>query len=334
MALKSSAAFIAANGFQNSVLTDRALIEALFQSEGVLRAADFAPSPGTGLALKVAGGFAAVEGKSTLDQGFYFVWSDAEEEIAWVAPDTQPRIDTLILRVADAQYGTVAGNQGAYWDIITGVPAASPTARTDSDINTNFAIPGAWMRLCDVRVDPGDTAFVAGDITDVRRISSGITQEGTTAMRDRMDTTKIRPGFTFYNNTASRYEMWNGSTWIYLYNPAEDSGWLALAFASTNWSAAGGYALQYRKIKNSVRIRGMAKWDTGLFTSPIANLPVGYRPAANTWLAAVNGTNGGVVATLNVQGSGDLLIPSTLYYTGSPAAGLLLAIPSTPFLTD
>lgn len=213
MALKASAAYIAAGSFQNSVLTDRALIEALFQTEGVLGPSDFAPSPGTGLAMNVAGGFAAINGQEATDQGFYFAWSEAQESIAWTVPDSQPRIDALLLRIADSQYGTVSGSQGAYWQIIPGVPAASPVARTDSDINTNFDVPGAWMRICDYRVNPGDTTIDVARITDQRKIAQGIAQSGTTAMRGKMDTATLKAGFEFFNTTTGELQIWDGDSW-------------------------------------------------------------------------------------------------------------------------
>lgn len=213
MPLQQSTAYIAANDFPNSVLTDRAILEALFQTEGVLRPEDFAPVPGVGLAINVGPGFAAIEGKASLDQGFYFAWSDEDEDIAWVSPDSQPRIDTLILRVADAQYGTVSGSQGSYWEIITGAPAASPVARTDTEINTDYAVPGAWLPILDLRVEPGDTTFAAGDITDRRKIAQGITNAGTTAMRDRMDVSKLKKGFQFFNSTTGEMQIWDGDSW-------------------------------------------------------------------------------------------------------------------------
>jgi len=92
-------------------------------------------------------------------QGSYFVWSDADETMPWPGPSAQNRIDSLILRVVDNQYGTITGQARAEWEIVQGVPAGSPVARPDSDFNVggSFYKPGAWLRVGNIQVNTTDT---------------------------------------------------------------------------------------------------------------------------------------------------------------------------------
>jgi hypothetical protein len=164
MTLQVSAAFVGAGSFLNKVETDRKVIEAMWPDAGVLEG--FLVSPTTGLNVLVSAGKAVLKGAEANTQGNYFVWNNADETLAWPAPTSLSRIDSLILRAADSQYGTIPGGvQGAKYEIIQGDPNASPVARSDSYINTTAYVPGAWLRLANVLINNGDTTFTAGDIT-------------------------------------------------------------------------------------------------------------------------------------------------------------------------
>ena len=172
MALQPSAVGVGSPGFQTTIQADRQFIKAAFKGKiGILNWSDFkVTSNSTSHAMDVDAGFASLAGPNAQDQGNYFAWSEASETIAWPAPSSSPRIDTLILRVADPQYGTVTGSVGARWDIIQGVPASSPVARSDIEISTTFFVPGGWMRVADIRVNVADTgAIPGGQVTDKRR---------------------------------------------------------------------------------------------------------------------------------------------------------------------
>lgn len=172
MPLQPSAVGVGSPGFQTTIQADRQFIKAAFRGKiGILNWNDFkVTSNPTSHAMDVEGGYASLAGPNAQDQGNYFPWSESAETIAWPAPSSSPRIDTLVLRVADPQYGTVTGSVGARWDIIQGVPASSPVARSDIEISTTFFVPGGWMRVADIRVNVADTGVIpGGQVTDRRR---------------------------------------------------------------------------------------------------------------------------------------------------------------------
>lgn len=178
MALKTQPAYIGQAGYLHPVELDRNLVEKLSGGRGgIWRSGDFAVTPtATTRQISIAAGAATLLGVENANQGAYFVYSDAAETKLFGAPSGQPRIDTLLLRVKDDQYGTISGTPEAYFDIVSGVAAASPVARTDADFNTggSFYIPGAWFRVADVRTNVGDTTIPAGQIThNLRYIRQG-----------------------------------------------------------------------------------------------------------------------------------------------------------------
>lgn len=136
--------------------------ERLFQA----RAGSLSPSHANlskvvgSLALTVSKFGIIIPGTETsTTQGSYFVWSNEDETMAWPGPSAQNRIDSLILRVIDNQYGTITGQSRAEWEIVQGVPAGSPVARPDSDFNLGgtYYKPGAWLRVGNIQVNTTDT---------------------------------------------------------------------------------------------------------------------------------------------------------------------------------
>lgn len=168
MGLKTAPAYIGQTGYLHPVELDRNLIEGIFGRTGVLRVGDFAVTP-TGVSgqLSVAAGRASLVGVESAAQGAYFVWSDGADLMAVAAASGNPRIDSVILRVKDDQYGTISGSPQAYLEVVQGVAAASPVARADSYFNSGGGayVPGAWFRLADVRRNLGDTTIPGGQIT-------------------------------------------------------------------------------------------------------------------------------------------------------------------------
>jgi len=157
---------------ESSILDARNLTEALRPGAGTLREEDFALTPApveAGHAAAITPGRALIPGE-TFRQGTYFVWSDATDTVPWPAPDALPRIDTLILQERDDSYGVTQGPNGPVWKICPGAPASSPVPLSDAAIRAGHAEAGAWLYAYDVRVDPGQTRLVAGNIT--RRFTS------------------------------------------------------------------------------------------------------------------------------------------------------------------
>jgi len=133
--------------------------------DGVVEGVDSAMTvvPATGLNVTVGTGSALVRGRihtqyTTLGVGI-------------PAPDvTNPRIDLIVLRA------TVSGVDDGMTEIarLAGTPAATPVAPTVTQSATIWEIP-----LGQVRVNPGASTIVAGDITDVRPYTGSKVRAGT-----------------------------------------------------------------------------------------------------------------------------------------------------------
>src|SRR5688500_3969327 len=163
MGLQAAPAYIGQAGFQHPVELDRNLIEAIFGRTGVVRVGHFVVSVGVGTrAIAVSPGQAVLVGTENAQQGAYFVWSDATETFLLGAAVGNPRIDSLILRVIDPQYGSITGQPRAELEVVQGVSAASPVQRPDSDFNPGgtYYRPGAWHRLSNIRVNTTDTTSI------------------------------------------------------------------------------------------------------------------------------------------------------------------------------
>lgn len=150
-------------------ILDRNVSAGIFgERSGGVRPGDFAITPtGVTRQFSVASGQAYVHGRENAQQGGYVAWSDASENLLLAAPAASPRIDTLLLRVYDEQYGTLpSGTSRAQWDIVQGVAAASPNVRPDTDFLSAGSqyVPGAWWRVADFRSNPGDTTIPLGQI--------------------------------------------------------------------------------------------------------------------------------------------------------------------------
>lgn len=142
-----------------------------------------------GLAVVVAPGQAMVRGH------FYINTLDEELNLA-VANPTNPRIDTVVLRLDPETNNILLA-------VLTGTPAASPTApaltQTDAGVYEKA--------LADILVPP--TAGIPGTITDRRNFMGEKVGSWTTAGRPD---TNGRATFG-YNTTREIVEYYNGSTW-------------------------------------------------------------------------------------------------------------------------
>jgi hypothetical protein len=214
MGLQTAPAYISQTGFNHPAELFRNLTKSIFGRSGLVRFGDFAITPtGTNRQISIAKGSAVVLGSENATQGAYYAWSDAAELKTFGTPSGSPRIDTLLLRIADPQYGTIPGSPMATWDIVQGVPAGSPTARVDADFNSggSFYIPGAWFRVADVRIETTDQVIPGGNITPNLKYVRGSSRKylalaaenitDATWGDERQDT-----------DTGLRY-WWNGTVW-------------------------------------------------------------------------------------------------------------------------
>lgn len=157
MTLQVVAGWLGQAGVQHPANLYRNMLAALVgRKSGWFRGGDFALTPSaSAMSLNIGRGDAflmGTEGIST--QGGYYVWNNATETLAWPAATTLPRIDSLILRVIDTDYGSDAAGSKATWEVVSGTPAASPVRVPDSAMAAAGAYyhPGAWMRVADFTV--------------------------------------------------------------------------------------------------------------------------------------------------------------------------------------
>ena len=216
MGLQTVPGYIGQAAYQHPVELDRNMLEGIFSRTGLMRVGDFTIAPtATAQQISITSGRAFLLGAESLQQGGYFVWSDNTENKVFGPPSGSARIDSLILRVVDTQYGSDPGSPRAEWDIVPGVPSGSPTARPDSDFNTGgtYYKPGAWWRLADVRINPGDTVIPGGQITRFLRyvrVPGGVTMcTSTTRPSDPVAGDQI-----FETDTLRRFQ-YTGSAWTW-----------------------------------------------------------------------------------------------------------------------
>jgi hypothetical protein len=202
---------------------DRHILKGLFNQSGALRYGDFTVAPtGTTRQFSISSGHAFLNGQESAQQGGYFAWSDASENQVVGAPSASPRIDTVLLRVWDEQYGTLSsGTSRAQWDIIAGTPNASPVALPDSTFLTGGSqyVPGAWWRLCDIRSNPGDTTIPSGQIypsNTFARMPGGVTlcskAASTTGFGGRPSSPVL--GDRIYEIDTKLFYHYDGTAWV------------------------------------------------------------------------------------------------------------------------
>jgi hypothetical protein len=206
----------------------RALQRAISPFPGVVNApsAPSATNAGGGFAatvvpaamqLTVAAGSAFIPGReaaSTLQQaGSYFAFSEASEVVTWPANASgSTRMDSLILRIDDPQYGSIGGNPlGAWWDA---VPGSSGSARPDSDFLSGGAkyVPGAWLRMYDISVPNAATQLTQVNVAFKAGYSNihGFWPYPSAGPPAVSPLSFGQPGFEIDTGTRT---WWNGSTW-------------------------------------------------------------------------------------------------------------------------
>lgn len=139
---------------------------------GAFRYNDFAATPSAvAMQMAIGAGDGFLQGTEQNTQGGYYAWSNASENIAWPAAAGSPRVDSLILRVIDTQYGSDAATPQALWQVVSGTPAGSPVKVPDVSFASGgpFYRPGAWWRVLDVQVPAGATNLAAGTLTHYRK---------------------------------------------------------------------------------------------------------------------------------------------------------------------
>lgn len=260
MGLQAVPAYIAQTGFNHPATLDRNILEGLFQRSGGIRFGDFALSVGTGVrGVAIAPGRYFILGLENAQQGGYFAWSDGIDNVNLAAAVGNPRIDTILLRVYDDQYGVITGVPRAQIDVVQGVAAGAPVARVDADftVGGGFYVPGGWARLGDVRVNVADTgALPAGQITTRNRYVRVPGGRVPCLSTDRPSDPVVGDEIWETDTTISR--MWDGSAWTM------DRPWKLL---STVGVATAVHSIQ--SIPSGLR-KLMVVWDSRSSTAAVA----------------------------------------------------------------
>jgi hypothetical protein len=177
---------------------DRNLIAALWPGPATTGCA-VAPIGGA-MNVQIAPGKVAVPSQN--NTGSSLCSSSAVEQVTLTPAAAQDRIDLVICRPQGADLDGGA-NTGFIFDVVTGVPAASPAVP---------ATPAGTVSLAQVRVPTGSAAIVAGNITDVR--PWGLAVAGATALPP-----PLLSGSTVQSFTDQSGEVWvakngvNGGAW-------------------------------------------------------------------------------------------------------------------------
>jgi hypothetical protein len=174
MTLQAVAGFLGQAGLQHPANLYRNLVASLSgRRTGAFTYDDFALIPsGSSMNLTIGPGEGVLLGtEAVTTQGSYYVWNNANEVISWPASTTLPRVDSLILRVIDTDYGTDAAGSKATWEVVSGTPAASPSAVADSAFAPAGAFyhPGAWWRVADFTVPASSTNLAAATMNHKRK---------------------------------------------------------------------------------------------------------------------------------------------------------------------
>jgi hypothetical protein len=312
MGLQSIPAY--ASVLSHPVELDRNVIRSSFSRSGAVRYGHFTIAPtGTTRQFSVGPGRAAILGQENNQQGAYIAWSDVSENLVLAAPSASPRIDTLLLRVYDSQYGTLpSGISRAQWDIIAGTPNASPAVTPDSAFVSAGAqyVPGAWWRVADIRTNPGDTTIPAGQIYPTNtfvRVPGGITLctsvVSTTGFGGRPTDGVI--GDRIYEIDTGYFYSWNGTKWIRdeaIVEVITDQSWTNNAVAS---DVTSGNTLPTGGLSFPVEANCQYDWEARILSTAASGVGLaasGSQPGSARSDAGISGvTNAGAFYNLSVQ---------------------------------
>jgi hypothetical protein len=139
---------------------DRLTAQALWATTGTIGTSSLAVSPNSpvGMSVRVASGWAAIIGTTTINMGVYTIFNDATDTLTITTSDpTNPRIDLVCATVRDAFYSGAFND--VIFQVIAGTPAGSPVAP---------ALPANSISLATVAVGAAVTQINSGDITDTR----------------------------------------------------------------------------------------------------------------------------------------------------------------------
>ncbi len=331
MGLQSVPGFIGELGYQHPVELFRNFMSGVFgTTSGLCRPGDFLVTPtGTSRQISIAAGRAFLQGTANAAQGGYFAWSDAAETRVLASAVGNPRIDSIILRVVDSQYGVdpLAALNGAYIQIIQGTPGAVPVAVADS----TFAVsqpnwrPGAWLRIADVRVNVGDGVLPGGQITNYTNYSMPSNGHGfqTLALRNAAIPTPITGIQATVAETEESY-VYNGSAWVstkprFRYNTSAYSRTNNTGFIDCTQLGFPVEANSKYKVKYQIFYTADSSGDLKLgWTNPVGAVFIGGRVHLGT-------STSGIGNDVNIDALGDFFTGTNPRPGGLGSSDLLVA---------
>jgi hypothetical protein len=139
---------------------DRITAQALWATTGIINSSSLAVTANSpaGMSVRVASGWAAIIGTTTINMGVYTAYNDASVTLTvTTANPTNPRIDLVCMTVRDAYYA--GADNDVILQVIAGTPAGSPVAP---------ALPDNSISLATIAVGAAVTQINSGNITDTR----------------------------------------------------------------------------------------------------------------------------------------------------------------------
>jgi hypothetical protein len=132
---------------------DRHVIEELFRVKSrVMRGLQVIPRvAGANFSVDITAGSAVVMGTSQVDQGAYLIRSTAVENLLVAGTPASARTDSVYVQINDPNAGGPAGDSFTF-----------------VYVNSGGAVPADSILLATIARAPGESAILAGAITDMR----------------------------------------------------------------------------------------------------------------------------------------------------------------------
>jgi len=209
---------------------------------------------------------------------------------------TLVRVDTIAVVIKENAFDG-SGATSATLQIVKGTPGAGAPA-----MPTSACIP-----LRDVNVPAGASTGTGGMTSgalgsDRRKYTAslgGVVEVASQSDRDALTGVRV-----VYRSDLDSFEVKRAAGWEPI---SSTSAWTAVTFAGTWVNFGGTYqAVQYRKVGNTVKVRGSAK--NGAANSVVFTLPAGFRPPADLQFNCVSA---GVTAPVDVSSTGTVTITSS-----------------------
>jgi hypothetical protein len=158
------------------------------------------------LTVQVASGAVVVPGTVSPTQGSYMVVNDAPVTLSFASAHASlPRVDLVVARVKDDDYGDPLVNAGGYLEVVTG---------TANAVRTAPAVPANAVRLFEVDIAALSTAILTSHCVDVRAWSVAV--GGTHRCKAGTRPGSPHKGMKIFEEDTGLELVWTGSLWRYV----------------------------------------------------------------------------------------------------------------------